>query len=959
MLKLTLFLSLLLAFHNQVSANDFGLPDVRQYLREEYEGGTQNWEIIQHSDGMIYVANNEGVLSFDGAVWSIQQLPKKTLVRSVAEGPDGLIFAGGQGEFGYFRPNNSGALQFHSLIDRIPESEQLFDDVWDIVLNEEELWFRAGTSVYRGDTSSISKVEGDYKFEYLSLTSGSLIASCVSTGLLEWDGSQFKPIVERSMLPSAVKGVVSAADGMLIATNKDGIFKLNQEGLSPWEVSVQQILEDARLYAIELLKDGNLAVATTSGGLVIMDPDGRALSVISRASGLQNNNILSLVEDRNGDLWLGHDNGIDLVEFSSPITYISPDGDLNGVAYSLAFQDQTGWFGTNFGLFQTDWDTYTDPFSKGKFKQVANTTGQVWKVRNLDGEILMGHHEGPFQVDNGSAKLLAPVEGVWDFVKWPGRDDLMVAGHYRGLALFKKVKAKWEFQRILDGLEESARIMAADPAGYLWVSHPYRGVWKCMLEGDSMLNTTFYGKAEGFPSNLGIHVWDLNDEIVFTAEYGVYQYNEAEDRFIAHTEWSGFFDPDKTVRKLHLAGDGNIWFVEGDDVGYLKVEETSLSKEIKRVDLPMLKDELVGGFELIESAPGSEVMLFGAQNGFIALDVALGEGDYSSPRLLMREIWLGDQHDSTLLTHRRQTAETFSIDRRPGVLGFRFSCDQYARHFQPEFRYRLRGFDDQWSSWSVRREKEYTGLRSGSYEFEVEMRTAYTKEAVADAFAFRIAPAWYASPVAQAIYGLGILAILFGVYTIPRIRFKKEVRLIETEKNITILQQERKLQQAEVESNEMIGQLRSEKLEAEIEFQNRELASATMHLVQKNSLILKIRDSLLKMEKSSELTEMKKSARTLTNMLNGADQLDEEWERFSMHFDKVHADFLTRLRDLHPNLTPKDQKLCAFLRMNLSTKEIAPLLNISVRGVEISRYRLRKKLNLDSEVNLVEFVLAI
>jgi len=94
------------------------------------------------------------------------------------------------------------------------------------------------------------------------------------------------------------------------------------------------------------------------------------------------------------------------------------------------------------------------------------------------------------------------------------------------------------------------------------------------------------------------------------------------------------------------------------------------------------------------------------------------------------------------------------------------------------------------------------------------------------------------------------------------------------------------------------------------------------------------------------------------NTLKVDERLEDDWEKFSYHFDQVHSNFIKRLKQGYPNLTPKDQKLCAYLRMNLTSKEIAPLLNISVRGVEISRYRLRKKLSLNKEENLSEFMMS-
>ena len=124
-------------------------------------------------------------------------------------------------------------------------------------------------------------------------------------------------------------------------------------------------------------------------------------------------------------------------------------------------------------------------------------------------------------------------------------------------------------------------------------------------------------------------------------------------------------------------------------------------------------------------------------------------------------------------------------------------------------------------------------------------------------------------------------------------------------------------------------------------------------------MIVRLKEELEKIESVSVPDEMKISLRQAAGILNNDERLDEDWEQFAIHFDKVHADFLARLREQFPQLTPRDHKLCAFLRMNLSSKEIAPLLYISVRGVEISRYRLRKKLELDADANLTEFLVNI
>ena len=131
-----------------------------------------------------------------------------------------------------------------------------------------------------------------------------------------------------------------------------------------------------------------------------------------------------------------------------------------------------------------------------------------------------------------------------------------------------------------------------------------------------------------------------------------------------------------------------------------------------------------------------------------------------------------------------------------------------------------------------------------------------------------------------------------------------------------------------------------------------------MHLVQKTEILNKIKNDLINIG-SEGPEEIKKKIKQITRAIESDIQLDDSWAQFETYFDQVHENFFKRLREKFPKLTPKDQKLCAYLRMNLSTKEIAPLLNISVRGVEISRYRLRKKLVIESEVNLVAFIMEV
>ena len=132
-----------------------------------------------------------------------------------------------------------------------------------------------------------------------------------------------------------------------------------------------------------------------------------------------------------------------------------------------------------------------------------------------------------------------------------------------------------------------------------------------------------------------------------------------------------------------------------------------------------------------------------------------------------------------------------------------------------------------------------------------------------------------------------------------------------------------------------------------------------MHLVQKGELMTKLKTELNTILKSVENEKATQEIKKLIKVLGEDNRMDQDWEHFAQHFDKVHSDFVLLLKAKHPDISPSEIKLCSFLRMNLSSKEIAQLLNISVRGVEISRYRLRKKLNLSSGDNLFDYLIGL
>ena len=286
-------------------------------------------------------------------------------------------------------------------------------------------------------------------------------------------------------------------------------------------------------------------------------------------------------------------------------------------------------------------------------------------------------------------------------------------------------------------------------------------------------------------------------------------------------------------------------------------------------------------------------------------------------------------------------------------LYFEYSAILYGQQSNIEYSYYLKGFDKGWSKWSGKPEKEYTNLPAGNYVFEVKARNNLGSESAISSYSFTILPPWYQTTIAYLIYTLLFTGLIYFLY-----RWQRKKFLIQREKYEEEQKQLQYLHQLELEKNEKeIVKLKNEKLEAEIGHKNTELATSAMHLVQKREMLEKIRDNMNGLLKKIDNEQVAAEFKKLLKVLVEDNKIDDTWEHFAHHFDKVHTDFLVLLKNRYPNLTASELKLCAYLRMNLSSKEIAQLLNISVRGVEIGRYRLRKKLALPKETNLFEFLL--
>lgn len=927
---------------------NLGLPVVHNYDKQDYSFGADNWDVEAYDQHLVF-ANKAGLLLYNGKDWQHHLTPLNTVLRSIEVNHD-TIWVGGQGELGYFRPNSSGVLTYSSITDESYLKDQNLQEIWDLTFVNSTLYYRNGTShIHAIKNGTITKYGSGKLVSKLAPIGDEVWFSEIGVGLFKIDktGKTIQIAGDEIIKSMDIAEILEFNGNAYVFTANNGIWIYQNEQFIQWDTNAEQYLADKRIKCATTYQDDLIIVGTRLGGIAIINKNGTTKHVIEKKHGLLNNEINNLYVSPTGMVWTANNNGIDEFALTDGHYVFYPDGELEGAVYDVIRWEGDLFFCTSNGLYTINEQQYYSPFQALSFKLIEGSIGQNWGLDIIDDELFLAHASGAYQVKKDLSLVPILQEGTWKYVKLD--DGVIAIGTYTGVYIVKKQNGSWQETSKISGLNESSRIMLYDNDKNLWVSHPYKKVYRINLdENYNSSKVKEYEKSSGFHSDSRNYVYNVNGQCTLTNETGTYQYNAAEDNFDRYLQMD-------TVTHLHVkrlipAKDDNMyWTISTDGTRLLTINDDKsidvnafVSQD--RVD----QSDYIGGFENLYALDNDNILMCTTKG------VSKVYSDISSdevPEPYFTTISLPSSNDSIIYGGVGELSH-LDLHKRCSDIRFDFA-GPYRSSGQYRYSYLMEGVDKDWSYPSESTTKEYTNLNHGDYTFNMRIVGPFGQTSNTVQSMITIETPWHKSMVAYVLYGLIFLIVLGSMLLIPRKQYKKTTALLETEKKNTELEMERLKKESELE----LETLKSEKLENEILFKNKELAMSTMHLLQKSETLTAIRTEVEKIVSKIKDQEAKKEVRKIISLLRDDDRVEDDWKNFSIHYDQANHNFLKRLKSEYPVLTPKDQKLCAYLRMNLTTKDIAPLLNISVRGVEIARYRLRKKINLDKEVNLNSYMM--
>lgn len=906
------------------------LSPLQSFPIEEYGAGNQNWMITQGKNNEIYVANNEGLLTFDAERWKLY--PTNSIVRSVAFF-DGVLFTGSYMDFGYWTQETNGELTYHSLV--VEHDIKMIEDeqFWNIFRIQDNLVFQSlNRIIFLNRTSNELKFITPEKPILKSfVVADRLYLQLEGDGIFQYASTGISYVFGRSEFQDTeVIEIFPLSDGLRVLTSSKGFFSYSNNRLRPWPI-LHPNLQNELVYSGLRSRKGDYVIGTVTDGLYVVSENGRTSKHFNFEKGLLNNTILSIFEDKDSNFWLGLDNGINCMLTNSPLqVYYDSKGQLGTVYASKRFQDKL-YVASNRGLFFRSFDNPDE-----KFKSIPGLSGQNWNLEIVNDVLFVGHDRGTFIVNGKTAIRIGSYIGAW--VHRNVNRNTILVGAYDGLHVLNRINGVWKYAYKISGFDISSRHMEIINEREILISHEYKGVYHLTLSEDR----TVAEKVDLLDIRRGRHasLAKLDQTIFYLSPDGMFRFDQQAEDFLPLAISSKMFANDSYLTgKMIVDQQNQIWTFFENNIALLERNIFDSSFSVQKIPLHSNFRKTNLGFENIGDLNNGSYII-GTINGFMTL--SLNQYVTPSSSLIFSQI---SAYDLTQKEINLPFDKQVKLPSAKNNIHFSFSVPYFSKLNSIQYQWFLENYHKDWVSLKDQSSVEFKNLDFGDYTFYVRAQSGQQQVGDVLSYSFAIDYPWYISIWAILIYILLLFLLSLLVNNLYTSYYKKQqLKYIEETKKELALK--------ELSNTKILVEAKNEQLNQRIESKNRELAISTMSMIKKNTLLGSIKDELIHV---NELSEVKKVIRNIDKNIND----NEDWTYFEEAFNNADKDFLKKIKELHPKLTPNDLRLCAYLRLNLSSKEIASLLNISPKSVEIKRYRLRKRMNLEHKTNLIGYILSV
>jgi len=926
------FLSLSILLLSTVASYGAG-PAVINLAPSDYRAANKNWAVAEDDRGTLYVGNDRGLLEYDGLRWRLYELPGAPLVRSVVPLSHDTVFTGGFEEFGRWDRDASGVLRYTSLVPAERDERFADSDFWRISLVAEGVLFQSFHEIYLYDYRSVRRLEVEMNMLFLLQAGDAFWVQEMGGSLFRLERGRLEPVpggdrfastTVRVLLPGPREGE------WIVGTGTEGLWLYDGTRFRAWSPELSARLRRDELNCGIRTVRGTYLFGTLSGGICEADAEGRLLHVLSTDNRLLNDSVMALAEDARGNVWAALDRGLSYLTFFDGIDSYTYNKWTPGSLYDACRWQGRLLLATNRGVFSINESRLAVGAQPSDFRPVAGLSGQIWSFDEIDGRLFVSCNSGLVELRPDFSVVRRSEMGGYG-LKRVRADRTYFASYYK-LRLLESDGSVAE----VDGLDEAVFRIESDYMRNLWLEHPSKGVYRCRMSADGrrIEQRTLYGGGSGDGLSYKLRLFRVGGRVGLLGDDRFYRYDEYADRIEPDSVLDEAFRGVSDIRRVIPCGDEAFWVLSGCGIWHLRYDGMRRAEAVPCAGIPF--DNLIYGYEQAVVLD-DRTTLFCGDNGFTLADLR----DIASPPLSISPVI-----ESLRATDRKGRERWFDRSRKVEIpyeynsVSFCYTARDGA-HPGALFRYRLSGMDDRWSVAGRTGTADFARLPRGRYTFEVAVCDAFGRWSEPCRCDFVVLTPWYATGWAWMGYLVALPLLLYGCWVVVmrfyRRRYLRRVRLQE------------------------IVSLRrvNEELRRQIESRDAEIVAQSSMLVGRDEVVLHLRDLVdeyCDRHGGQVLAQLRQKIRSY---VGGKLDPENDWTLFLIKFEQKHANYFRIMKERYPDLTTSDLRLSACLKMNLCTKEIASLTNLTVRAVENGRYRLRKKLGLTSAQNLNEFLLHI
>lgn len=872
-----------------------GVPPITNFEPALYQFQGKVWDIDSAPSGIIYMSSDKSLIEYDGLNWKYYE-GSKSVIRSILVKGDSLIYTGSDLDFGFWHRTKLQQFEYTSLYPFKEELKEINEEFWGTYSIDGKIYFVSSSNIYVYDQENLTKIPVENKILKSFHFQNQLFFYCEDQSLYFLDNlSPKKYISFQQKNEIELVGLFVNSNNEYIAVSKsNGLFSIGQDVIVPINNDMSRYLKEEVVFDVQKLSNGRIAFGTIKKGLLISTIDGEILYKINRNNGLLNNTILNIHQSNNGMLWLSMDYGLAKIYLNSPLNIVVDQSGKLGNAQSALLSNNDLFLGTNQGLFHVPWNQLNGVSSNIASNFIPNSEGQVWTIKAINNQLLVGHDKGLFLLRNKKLESIDRLnKGFWSLITY--QEDYLLGGTYNGIAIFQKVNGTWKYLKQMEFIVGSCNQLLIDSQNTLWVNIPNYGI---------------------IQSKLDANLTPINREIYLQDEFN------SQELSLKQNEGSVVVSTPKL--------DYNFSYDKATFSPIKQSSETTISNEVywNQENIIPLNDQ----FDFIPT-----------YNGFALRAKALPESDTKKElKLVLRSLSVFDNQ----LTYQIANFEEVTSSLRNIDIQFIVPNEQNVL-----YQYKLDNYGNgNWSEWTKESKLALVNLDFGEHRFQIRARKDGEFSNIQEVVFFINRP-WYLSNTALAMYILSALILVYVVRLRQKKRLKNYKKQIERENE----QHVRKEEQARLLHFQRteFSKLKNEYNELTRKFNSKsiELASKTKEMDEQRLMIHTLKEKINDLKSHPE--SMNSRVGEIENLLKQTESTDSS--TFELQMEELNKDFYKKLKRNHPDLTSNDLKLCVFIKAGFNSKEIAQLLKIKPSSVYISRSRLRKKLEMDSNEDLQSY----